>query len=66
MTKPQTLTPHEEQQVEAQREEHPAQQPYASELDDRELEHAHKEKRPVRLQSEGAEQATPDRPSQPD
>jgi hypothetical protein len=29
------------------REAHRAKQPYASELDDRELEHAHKERRPV-------------------
>ena len=41
------LTPEENDELEAQREGHHQQQPYASELDDRELEHAQKEKRPV-------------------
>ena len=41
------LTPKESAEVEAQRQDHRAQQPYATELDDRELEHAHKERRPV-------------------
>ncbi len=47
MNNPQTLAPHEVAELEAKREAHRVQQPYASELDDRELEHAHKEKRPV-------------------
>ena len=41
------LTPQEKAEVEAKREGHRQQQPYASELDDRELEHAHKDQRPV-------------------
>ncbi len=41
------LSPEEAAEVEKKRESHQAQQPYASELDDRELEHAHKEDRPV-------------------
>jgi hypothetical protein len=41
------LTPKEAAEVDEAREAHRDQQPYASELDDRELEHAHKEKRPV-------------------
>jgi protease I len=41
------LTPNETAEVDAQHDNHHAQQPYASELDDRELEQAHKEKRPV-------------------
>ena len=41
------LTPEESAELEAKREDHHTQQPYASELDDRELEHAHKDKRPV-------------------
>lgn len=34
-------------EVEAKREARGVQQPYATELDNRELEHAHKEKRPI-------------------
>jgi hypothetical protein len=45
--KNQRLEPHELREVEESRDAHRAQQPYASELDDRELEQAHKEKRPV-------------------
>lgn len=41
------LTHEEKAEVEAKRDAHRAKQPYASELDDRELEHAQKEKRPV-------------------
>jgi len=41
------LSPQEAAEVEARREDHRQQQPYASELDDRELEHAHKQRRPV-------------------
>jgi hypothetical protein len=41
------LEPQEISEVDKKGEAHRANQPYASELDDRELEHAHKEKRPV-------------------
>ena len=41
------LTPQEQAELDAKRRDHGAQQPYATEVDDRELEHAHKEKRPV-------------------
>jgi hypothetical protein len=51
------LTPEEMAEVEAQREGHRTQQPYASELDDRELESAHKDKRPV-----DPEAGKPDKP----
>ncbi len=46
MTNPR-LTPQELAEADKSRESHGANQPYASELDDRELEHAQKEKRPV-------------------
>jgi hypothetical protein len=41
------VTPREEARLEEKREDRRAQQPYANELDDRELEHAHKDRRPV-------------------
>ena len=41
MNKPQPLAPHEAPRVEAKRESSRVKQPYASELDDREFEHAH-------------------------
>jgi len=41
------LNPQEAAEVETRREDHRANQPYASEIDDRELEHAHKQHRPV-------------------
>ena len=41
------LTPQEAVGLDKKREERRQQQPYASELDDRELEHAHKDDRPV-------------------
>jgi hypothetical protein len=59
MNKPQTLSPREEKEVDAQREDHRSQQPYASELDDRELEHAHKEKRPVQPPVQATDPARP-------
>jgi hypothetical protein len=45
--KNQRLQPHELREAEESRDTHRGQQPYASELDDRGLEQAHKEKRPV-------------------
>lgn len=42
------LDPKQLAEVDAAREGHRANQPYASELEDRELESAQKEKRPVR------------------
>jgi hypothetical protein len=41
------LDPSEASEVDRKGDAHRAKQPYASELDDRELEHAQKEKRPV-------------------
>ena len=51
------LNADEEAEVEKKREDHRAQQPYASELDDRELEHAHKEGRPVDPKGDAAKDA---------
>jgi hypothetical protein len=45
------LTPHEAAPLDEKREDRCTQQPYANELDDRELEHAHKERRPANPQS---------------
>jgi hypothetical protein len=41
------LEPHDADEVDKKGDAHRAKQPYASELDDRELEHAQKEQRPV-------------------
>ncbi len=41
------LAPDEVKEVDEKGDAHRAKQPYASELDDRELEHAQKENRPV-------------------
>jgi len=59
--KNQQLEPHELRELEKSRDAHRANQPYASELDDRELEHAHKEKRPVSPtgKAQRSEPATP-------
>ena len=53
------LEPHEERALDAQRESHRAKQPYATELDNRELEHAQKEKRPARPDDEGTAPGKP-------
>lgn len=50
------LTPGEAARLDKKREDHRTKQPYASELDDRELEHAHKDHRPVN--PEGAAKST--------
>ena len=50
------LSPEEKAALEKQRSVQAVKQPYASEMDDRELEHAHREKRPV---SETGEAAKP-------
>jgi hypothetical protein len=47
------LKPHEEREVEAKKDSHRTKQPYASELDDRELEHAQKEQRPTEANKPG-------------
>jgi hypothetical protein len=52
------LSPEEAAEVEKKRESHQAQQPYASELDDRELEHAHKDDRPVEPEGKAAKGET--------
>jgi hypothetical protein len=44
------VTPREAVRLDRKREDRRTQQPYASELDDRELEHAHKDHRPVNPQ----------------
>jgi hypothetical protein len=41
------LQPHERREVDEKQDARRTQQPYATELDNRELEHAQKEKRPV-------------------
>ena len=46
------LEPRELAEVEKAREDQRVKQPYASELDDRELEHAHSDKRPVNPKGE--------------
>jgi hypothetical protein len=51
------LTPKEQQAVEQKREDRRDMQPYATELADRELEHAQKEKRPT--QTNDADAADP-------
>jgi hypothetical protein len=47
------LSEDELREVERKQEEHRTKQPYATELDNRELEHSHKEDRPTRRDDEG-------------
>ena len=60
MNKPQPLAPHEAREVEAKRESSRNKQPYSSELDDREFEHAHNENRPIQPDVKAT---TPSKPS---
>ena len=55
------LTPEEAVGLDNKREDRRKQQPYASELDDRELEHAQKDRRPVNPR--GAAKGAPARPA---
>jgi len=50
------LTPQERRELD-ENQERRGTQPYATELDNRELEHAHKEKRPVESDDEKAKSA---------
>jgi len=48
------LTPQERRELDEKRENRSGTQPYATELDNRELETAHKDKRPVKSNAESA------------
>jgi len=53
------LTPQERRELDEDLENRRGTQPYATELDNRELEHAHKDKRPVQSDEEKAKSAEP-------
>ena len=53
------LEPEEQRALDRQREDHRLKQPYATELDNRELEHAEKDKRPPRPNDEGTAPGAP-------